>query len=141
MQGVALTEEERLRLLPDLKNESRMKYLDKREKETLQKVKAVIKDEREIFDDAELTMRELKVRQLKEKITGYAEKNTIEKKTEVGYRLPETAEEDKRPAKDKKTKALYGRYENVPNVLPDSQAWEQGQKGRTQGAYRTIDDI
>lgn len=51
MQGVALSEEEKMRLLPDLKKESRMKYLDKREKETLQKVKAVIRDEREIFDD------------------------------------------------------------------------------------------
>jgi DNA-directed RNA polymerase specialized sigma54-like protein len=49
-----------------------MKYLDKREKETLQKVKAVIRDEREIFDDGELTLKELKLRHLKEKITVYA---------------------------------------------------------------------
>jgi len=32
--------------MPDLKNQSRMRYLDKREKETLQKVKAIIKDEK-----------------------------------------------------------------------------------------------
>ena len=35
MTGVTLTEEEKLRVLPDLKEQSRMKYLEKREKETL----------------------------------------------------------------------------------------------------------
>jgi hypothetical protein len=32
MNGIALTEEEKLRILPDLKMQSRMKYLEKREK-------------------------------------------------------------------------------------------------------------
>ena len=141
MNGVVLTEEEKLQLMPDLKNQSRMRYLDKREKETLQKVKAIIKDEKQIFDDAELTIKELKMRHLKEKITVYAEKNTVEKKTEEMFRVPETADEDNKPAKDKKTKALYGRYEDVPNVLPDNQAWQKSQNDKTKGGYRTIDDI
>jgi pre-mRNA-splicing factor ATP-dependent RNA helicase DHX16 len=72
MNGIALTEEEKLRILPDLKMQSRMKYLEKREKETLEKVKAVLKDEKEIFDNSELTIKELKMRHLKEKITAYA---------------------------------------------------------------------
>lgn len=38
-------------------------------------------------------------------------------------------------------KALYGRYEDVPNAVPDSQAWEKGQGDRTKGTYKTIDDI
>lgn len=44
MNGIALTEEEKLRILPDLKAQSRMKYLEKREKETLEKHKAILKD-------------------------------------------------------------------------------------------------
>lgn len=88
MNGIALTEEEKLRIMPDLKLQSRMKYLEKREKETLEKVKAVLKDEREIFDNSELTLRELKMRHLREKITAYAEKNTVETKREGEYRLP-----------------------------------------------------
>lgn len=46
-----------------------------------------------------------------------------------------------KPSKDKKTKALYGRYEDVPNAIPDSQAWEKSQGDRTKGNYKTIDDI
>jgi hypothetical protein len=33
--------------------------------------------------------------------------------------VPDTAEEDARPKKDKKMKALYGRYDEVANVVPD----------------------
>lgn len=36
-------------------------------------------------------------------------------------------------------KALYGRYEDVPNTVPDSQVWEKSQGDRTKGAYKTID--
>lgn len=71
----------------------------------------------------------------------YATKNTEGKKEETGYRMQETAEEDLKPKKDKKTKALYGRYEEVPNALPEDKAWEKHQGQKTKGAYRTIDEI
>jgi hypothetical protein len=35
-----------------------------------------MKDEKEIFDNSELTIKELRMRQLKEKILAYAQKNT-----------------------------------------------------------------
>lgn len=38
-------------------------------------------------------------------------------------------------------KALYGRYEDVPNAIPDSQAWERSQGDRTKGNYKTIDEM
>jgi hypothetical protein len=44
VKGVTLTEEEKLSVLPDLKVQSRMKFLEKREKEQLDKFVAVIKD-------------------------------------------------------------------------------------------------
>ena len=72
MAGVTLTEEEKLRVMPDLKVQSRMKFLEKREKEAIEKVKAVLKDEKEIFDPSDLTIKELKMRHLKEKMTMYA---------------------------------------------------------------------
>ena len=43
----------------------------------MEKVKAIIKDEKEIFDDQELTLKELKMRYLKEKIVAYAEKDIV----------------------------------------------------------------
>ena len=55
--GVTLTEEEKMNLLPSLKEQSRMKYLEKREKETLEKTKILLKDEKEIFDNSELTIK------------------------------------------------------------------------------------
>jgi len=44
-------------------------------------------------------------------------------------------------SKDKRMKALHGRYEDVPNAKPDSKAWEESQGNRNKGTYRTIDDI
>jgi len=55
--------------------------------------------------------------------------------------VPDTVDDDMKPSKDKKTKTLYGRYEDVANVLPDNQAWEKGQGDRTKSTYRTIDEI
>ena len=37
--------------------------------------------------------------------------------------MQDTTEDDNLPKKDRKTKALYGRYEDVPNTLPEAKAW------------------
>ena len=81
------------------------------------------------------------MRNLKEKILAYAQKNTVEKKEEVVFKVPDSEEIDLKPAKDKKTKALYGRYEEVGIAVPDDKAWEMGQGDKTKGVYRTIDEI
>ena len=39
------------------------------------------------------------------------------------YRMQDTIQEDIKPKKDKTTKALYSRYEDVPNAVPDDRAW------------------
>ena len=101
----------------------------------------MLKDEKNIFDTSDLTLKELKMRQLKEKAIVIAQKNTMEEKREGEYRVPENEQIDLRPAKDKKIKALYSRYQDVPNAVPDSQAWEKSQNTRAKGAYRTIDEI
>ena len=62
-------------------------------------------------------------------------------KKEGEYRVPENEAIDLRPTKDKKMKALYGRYQDVPNAVPDSQAWNASQTNRAKGGYRTIDEI
>lgn len=38
-------------------------------------------------------------------------------------------------------KALYSRYEDVPNAQPESKAWESSQGNRNKGNYRTVDQI
>ena len=49
----------------------------------------MLKDEKNIFDTSDLTLKELKMRQLKEKAIVIAQKNTMEEKREGEYRVPE----------------------------------------------------
>jgi hypothetical protein len=64
-KGVTLSQDEKLTLLPSLREQSRMNYLEKREKDRLEQVAVKLKDEKELFDDNSLTLKELKMRQLK----------------------------------------------------------------------------
>jgi len=41
---MSLTEEEKMKMLPNLRMKSRMKYMDKREKDILDKEKAILQD-------------------------------------------------------------------------------------------------
>ena len=50
------------------------------------------------------------MRHLKEKILTFAQKNVQEKKEEISFKMQDTTEEDTKPKKDKKMKALYARY-------------------------------
>lgn len=77
MNGIALSQQQKLRLFPDLRLQSRMKYLDKREKDILERSKNILKDQKMIFQNQELTLKELKMRHIKEKLTAFAEKNTV----------------------------------------------------------------
>ncbi len=60
-----MSQDEKLTLLPSLREQSRMNYLEKREKDRLEQVAVKLKDEKELFDDNSLTLKELKMRQLK----------------------------------------------------------------------------
>ena len=100
-----------------------------------------MKDEKEIFSTDELTIKELKMRHLKERILTHAMKNTEAKKEETGYKMQDTMEEESKPKKTRTEEALFGRYKEVPNVVPDDKAWEKHQGQKTTGVHRTVDEI
>lgn len=71
-------------------------------------------------------MKELKERKLQSHILKLAQKNIegTEKKQE--YRLPDSygdSEQHSMASKDKRMKALYSRYEDVPNAQPETKLW------------------
>lgn len=56
-RGVTLTTEEKESMMPNLRMESRMKYLDKREQEKLEFAKKKLIDDQLLFGDDELTLK------------------------------------------------------------------------------------
>ena len=68
-------------------------------------------------------------------------KNTEAKKEETGYKMQDTMEEESKPKKTRTEEALFGRYKEVPNVVPDDKAWEKHQGQKTTGVHRTVDEI
>lgn len=61
-KGVTLTAEEKEQLLPSLRMESRMKYLDQKEKEKLDFAEKRLQDDELLFSNQELTLKEIKLR-------------------------------------------------------------------------------
>ena len=68
----------------------------------------------------------------------------VDSKKEPEYKHPESygdSEMHSMASKDKRMKALYGRYEDVPNAEPEAKVWENSQGNKHKGTYRTMDDI
>ena len=77
-----------------------------------------------------------------EKLLQIAKGNLVSEGKLPGYQPPENYEDDAgRVHKDKKMKALYGKYEDVGPATTDSKLWEQSQDAKAKNAYRTIDEI
>ena len=79
------------------------------------------------------------MRFLKERILAHASKNTETKKEETGFKMQDTIEEESKPKKTRTEEALFGRYKDVTNVVPDEKAWEKHQGQKTTGVHRTVD--
>lgn len=54
-QGITLTADEKMEVMPDLRNQSRMNFLGKREQEQINLAKKKLEDDKNIFPDYMLT--------------------------------------------------------------------------------------
>lgn len=63
--------------MPDLRLQSRVKYMDKREKEKIEFAKKRLQDDELIFGNDELTWKEIKLRELEKKTLKIAEGHTV----------------------------------------------------------------
>ena len=139
-QGITLTADEKMEVMPDLRNQSRMNFLGKREQEKINLAKKKLEDDKNIFPDYMLTDKQIKLREIDERIISIAQGNYVPNSSTPGYQPPEKYEDDSgRIHKDKKMKALYGKYEEVGTATTDAKLWEQSQDNKAKNAYRTID--
>lgn len=86
-----LEAEDRLRVLPRLRVESRRKYLEKRKDDKLVELEADIQDEQFLFSDVPLTERERKELEYKQKVLQLAKEHDKARQLEKvqRYRMPE----------------------------------------------------
>jgi pre-mRNA-splicing factor ATP-dependent RNA helicase DHX16 len=116
--------------LPSIREYSRQSYLEKREKQKLEELKLVIQEEKFLFDGIELTEKETKEREYREKLLTLAEeRNKIRLQQDDAYHMPENYIDTKgKLDKKKQEEILYGRYEDRPDGLPlhvvDQELWE-----------------
>jgi pre-mRNA-splicing factor ATP-dependent RNA helicase DHX16 len=113
--------ESREKLVPDLRKESRRKYLTKRKDDKLNELKDDIMDDEFLFDEDQLTEKEKAERRYKKKVLELAVEHSrageIEKVQR--YHMPE----DRKEAKDKKYFDEAEEREKLPNY--EQKRWEE----------------
>ena len=118
---IAMEAESREKLVPDLRKESRRKYLTKRKEDKLNELKDDIMDDEFLFDEDQLTEKEKAERRYKKKVLELAVEHSrageIEKVQR--YHMPE----DRKDAKDKKHFDEAEEKEKLPNY--EQKRWEE----------------
>lgn len=124
---ITMTPEEKLKIIGDLKKQSRYTYLTKREEQQLDLFKRKLVDEKQTFADFNLTTEEKRIDELNNKIFDLAMKQRSKTKDINVYQMPTPFDEDANTEKQKKYKVLFDRYEEVKTELNEHQLWEKGQ--------------
>jgi len=126
-----LTIDEKKKLLEQLKEMSRQKYLDMRVEQQLDLFKREMEAEKKLFGDQILTEEEIGINKLNQEIYELALKQQTKTKDVQQYKMPDTYEnEEGKLDKEKKYKVLYNRYEDEKQELNENQLWEKGQIDR-----------
>lgn len=125
----AMTEDEMLGAVPDLRDKSRREYLKLREGQMVTLMKKGIEDEQFLFGDGEkLTAAEKRRTRMEAKLIELVEQRgdlTIEEK---GYQVPEGfINDDGKIDKDKKFAVLTKRYEDETRQKSEQERWEEAQ--------------
>ncbi|TNV84818.1 hypothetical protein FGO68_gene10396 [Halteria grandinella] len=137
-QIAAMSEKERLDMIPELRKVSRQKYLELREEQQLDLFKRKIEDEYRIFGDQPLTEIERRLNELNQRLYSLAEKRRQkETKSEI-YRMPDAYEdEDGHQNKDKRMAAALKRYEEEKKTLTEQEQWEVDQQKKAAAFFGT----
>ena len=123
---VELSSSEKAKLIPELRKQSRQKYLANREPAQRALLKQKISDIKKLFTGIKLTREEQMATDLDEKVLSLAEANSVEKITvPKEYVLPENWGHNEVTLTERE-KALYKRYEDVVVDPGDNEIWESG---------------
>eukprot|EP00842_Homolaphlyctis_polyrhiza_P002179 jgi/Hompol1/2962/HPOL_003083-RA len=129
---LAADKEARAREMPNLRNKSRRAYLEKREIQQLELMKARIRDEEFLFHGEKMTKKEQRELRLNKEIVKIVEERMAIDDNAGGYRMPEDYITEKGKI-DKKLResVLYKRYDDS-KIDPDAFVTEQEQWEKSQ---------
>ncbi|CAD7699242.1 unnamed protein product [Ostreobium quekettii] len=118
--------EGRQEAVPKLREYSRQAYLGKREAQKLEALRDEIEDEKYMFEGMELSRREREEIRKKEELLRIAEEHRrgLEALKEDGYRMPDGYDEETAQGRENRFKALYGRYQEVPEEEDEATPWK-----------------
>jgi len=135
--------EERLKLVSELRQKSRYKYLGMREEQQIELYGKMLQSERNLFSDMPLTEEEKRMNQINERL--YELANKVRKKPEKStghYNLPDAyVDEDTNKRTTDKAAALKKMYDETETVLQTEQEmWEESQAKRAEQQKLTRKD-
>ncbi|XP_071802163.1 pre-mRNA-splicing factor ATP-dependent RNA helicase DHX16-like [Asterias amurensis] len=116
-----MAEQDRRKMVPDLRKESRRKYVKKREEDKLEEIEADIIDEEYLFSSTDLTKKEKQELEYKKRVLKLAKdhKKAGDKQKEGRYYMPK---DDEKPS-DKYVEPLFDEMELAPRS--EQQRWEE----------------
>ena len=126
-----LDEEDKKRLIPELRETARIKYLEKREDQQLDIFERTLKEQERLFAGQELTDIEKNIGSLDRKILELAKKRK-KRDTKLNlYQMPDAYEDEHGNLRtDKKKAVLLKRYEEEKTELTEQEIWEQTQNNK-----------
>jgi pre-mRNA-splicing factor ATP-dependent RNA helicase DHX16 len=127
-----LTKEDQTHLIPELRDQARIKYLEKREDQQLDIFERTLKEQERLFKGVDVTDMEKHMISLDRKILELAKKRKERDNKLDLYQMPDAYEDEHghlRP--DRKKAALMKRYEEVKTEMTEQEIWEQTQNNKT----------
>jgi pre-mRNA-splicing factor ATP-dependent RNA helicase DHX16 len=134
-----MTEEERKKLVQDMKKVSRWKYLEQREIQQLDLMRRQIEDEENTFKNTELTEREIKEHELNKKIYSIALEKAQKREEVLGFKIQENYDNIDDPRISDRFKVLYKRYEEEKPQDTEQEVWEKAQTSRSKYTWGSKD--
>ena len=126
------TADDKAELLDELRRAARHKYLAEREKKMLEAARDDLADEKFLWNEGELTEREIAENRHKEKLYDLANQRVNISDKVDGYKMPTAYDEEGNTDQNKRFEPLMARYqEEEGEELTEYQAWDANQIKRS----------
>ena len=115
-------------MINQLREISRQHYLEKREEKELKLLELTLRDEKDLFDNEELTKEERNRYEVNKKILAFSKDKNRFSYQDDSYKLPDSYEDsDGRIDKKKREAVLTNRYIEEVQVKSEQELWEESQ--------------
>jgi len=136
---MSITDEDKKKLIPQLRETARIKYLEKREDQQLDIFEKTLKEQQRLLAGIELTDMEKEMAGLDQKLLQLAKKRKQRESKVQMYQMPDAYEDEEgRIRTDKKKAVLLKRYEDVKTEMTEQEIWEETQNMRTQSELGSL---